>query len=91
MVALLTGAPIVPTFVTYTPGYDFQAHFGAPLRMVSTGDREADISRGVQEWAAVLEDTIRRNATQWYTFYDFWAGCPELMATTPERVREVMS
>ncbi|MBZ0114205.1 MAG: hypothetical protein K8J08_17215 [Thermoanaerobaculia bacterium] len=91
MVALLTGAPIVPTFVTYTPGYDFQAHFGAPLQMVSTGDREADINRGVQEWAVVLEDVIRRHATQWYTFYDYWAGTSDLAAPAPEGVREVVS
>ena len=72
MVALLTNVPIVPTFVTYTPELDFKAEFGVPLRVVSTGDREADLSKAVQDWAVVLERAVREHATQWYTFYDYW-------------------
>jgi lauroyl/myristoyl acyltransferase len=73
LVALLTGAPILPAFVSYTPEYRFEASFGAPIRVPSTGNRERDLAVAVQQWAAVLETEIRRIPTQWYTFYDYFA------------------
>jgi len=72
LVALLTGAPIVPAFVSYTERYRFAASFGEPIYVHSTGDRERDLQAGVERWAAVLEAEIRRVPTQWYTFYDYF-------------------
>jgi len=72
LVALLTGAPIVPAFVSYTPSYRFEASFGEPIYVTSTGDRERDLQTAVEKWAAVLETEIRRVPTQWYTFYDYF-------------------
>ena len=92
MVALLTGAPIVPTFVTYTPGYDFQASFGDPLHLVSTGDRDHDLARGVERWAKVLEEAVARHPTQWYTFFDYWAESePVPTAASDEGVQGAVS
>ena len=73
LVALLTGAPIVPAFVSYTRRYRFEASFGEPIYVPSTGDRERDLTAAVARWAAVLEAEIRRVPTQWYTFYDYFA------------------
>jgi phosphatidylinositol dimannoside acyltransferase len=73
LVALLTGAPILPAFVTYTPRYRFDASFGEPIHVPSTGHREQDLAVAVQKWATVLEAEIRRIPTQWYTFYDYFA------------------
>jgi KDO2-lipid IV(A) lauroyltransferase len=72
LVALLTGAPILPAFVSYTKAYRFEASFGEPIHVVSTGDREADLHKAVERWAQVLEAEIRRVPTQWYTFYDYF-------------------
>ncbi|HEV8629767.1 MAG TPA: lysophospholipid acyltransferase family protein [Thermoanaerobaculia bacterium] len=72
LVALLTGAPIVPTFVGYTPRYRFTARVCPPITVPSTGDRERDLAAAVQEWARVLEDEVRAHPSQWYTFYDYF-------------------
>ncbi len=91
MVALLTGAPIVPTFVTYTPGYDFQASFGTPLHLVSTGDREADLARGVYAWSEVLQEAVAQHPSQWYTFFDYWAESEPVENKSEEDVQGAVS
>ena len=73
LVALLTGAPIIPSFITYTPSYRLVGRFGEPIHVVPTGDRERDLDTAIQRWAAILEDEVRRHPTQWYTFYDYFA------------------
>lgn len=73
LVALLTGAPIIPAFITYTPRYRLMGRFGEPIHVVATGDRERDLAVAVRRWAAILEDEVRRHPTQWYTFYDYFA------------------
>ena len=82
LVALLTGAPIVPAFITYTPRFRFAGRFAEPIRVVPTGDREGDLDLAVQRWAAILEDEVRRHPDQWYTFYDYFAEHGE---PAPER------
>jgi lauroyl/myristoyl acyltransferase len=73
LVALLTGAPIVPAFITYTPSYRMAGRFFEPIRVAKTGDREANLAVAVQQWATILEEEVRRYPTQWYTFYDFFS------------------
>lgn len=70
--ALATGAPLLPSFVGYTSGHRFTIEVGEPIRLESTGDRRADVRRGLEQWVLVLEAAVRRWPTQWYTFYDFW-------------------
>jgi KDO2-lipid IV(A) lauroyltransferase len=74
IVSLLTGAPILPTFLTYTGSLDFRARFLEPIRPVRTGNREADLECTVAAWARVLEDVVAASPDQWYTFFDYWAG-----------------
>jgi KDO2-lipid IV(A) lauroyltransferase len=73
VVALLTGAPVLPVFITYTESYRFEVRFGEPIRVASSGDRERDLADAVARWALVLEAEVRRAPTQWYTFYDYFA------------------
>ncbi len=83
--ALATGAPLLPVFIAYTSGYRFTIETGAPVRLEATGDREADVRRGLAEWVRTLEAAVRRWPTQWYTFYDYW---PELPAAADSAARE---
>jgi KDO2-lipid IV(A) lauroyltransferase len=73
LVAMLTGTPIVPTFIGYTAGYRFSARIYPPIEVASGGDREASIAVAAQQWASVLEREIATNPTQWFTFYDYFA------------------
>jgi len=91
LVALLTGAPIVPTFLTYTDDYRFEARFGEPIRLAATGDREADLRAGVACWARALEAVIRDVPHQWYTFYDYWSDVAETSSADRPRPPEVIS
>ncbi|MDX1631350.1 MAG: lysophospholipid acyltransferase family protein [Thermoanaerobaculia bacterium] len=72
IVSLLTGAPIVPTFLTYTPDLEFRAEFRSPIRAIRTGDRESDLKRAVDAWAETLEEVVATYPDQWYTFFDYW-------------------
>jgi Kdo2-lipid IVA lauroyltransferase/acyltransferase len=88
--ALLTGAPLLPAFVVYTTGQRFEIEVGAPIRVDSTGDRQADARRGLEEWVRVLEAAVKRWPTQWYTFFDYWPepGSPAAAASAaPPRER----
>src|SRR5687767_4051431 len=74
--ALATGAPLLPAFIAYTSGHRFTIETGAPIRLESTGDREADVRRGLEAWVRVREAAVRRWPTQWYTFFDYWPESP---------------
>ena len=86
--ALATGAPLLPVFIAYTSGHRFTIETGAPIRFEATGDREADVRRGLAAWVKALEAAVRRWPTQWYTFYDYWPGSPLATASAPERARD---
>ncbi len=73
LVAMLTGAPIVPTFIAYTDRYGFAGRIHAPIEVQAGGDRERALAVAVQQWAAVLEAEVRAHPTQWFTFYDYFA------------------
>jgi KDO2-lipid IV(A) lauroyltransferase len=91
LVAMLTGAPIVPTFISYTSEYRFVARLHPPIEVPSGAgsDREAALAAAAQQWATVLEREVRANPTQWFTFYDYFAEhrAGEEGTVTPQRVR----
>jgi KDO2-lipid IV(A) lauroyltransferase len=70
--ARMTGATLVPVFVVYDDAYRFRIEFGTPIEVAATADRDADVGRALGEWVALLERTVRRYPTQWYTFFDYW-------------------
>jgi KDO2-lipid IV(A) lauroyltransferase len=75
LLAGLTGAALLPAFITYTSGYRFEVRLEEPLLVAAGGDaaaRDAAVSAALARWVAVLEEAVRRWPTQWYTFYDFW-------------------
>jgi KDO2-lipid IV(A) lauroyltransferase len=73
LVAMLTGAPILPTFIRYAADYSFESSVHPPIEVASGGDRERTLAVAVQQWASVLESEVRAHPTQWFTFYDYFA------------------
>jgi KDO2-lipid IV(A) lauroyltransferase len=73
VVALLTGAPIIPTFVGYSKRRRFECRIYPPIELRATADRERDLAAAAAHWAGVLEQEVRRSPEQWYTFYDYFA------------------
>lgn len=74
LLAGLTGAALVPTFVVYDEDLGFEVEFGEPLLVPKGGDRRAAALRALGLWVERLEAAVRRWPTQWFTFYDFWAA-----------------
>jgi KDO2-lipid IV(A) lauroyltransferase len=72
LLARMSGAALVPTFITYTRDDRFEVELGEPIEVERSGDRMGDALRALDRWLAVLERAVRRWPTQWYNFHDFW-------------------
>jgi len=68
VLSLVGQAPIYPLFIARTGCRRYQIIVRESLRVMSTGDREADIGRGVAEWCRILEETISHHWDQWFAF-----------------------
>lgn len=73
LLARLSGAVVVPTFITYTEDYHLSIHFGEVIEVERTRDRQADVRKALGQWVEQLEPAVARWPDQWYTFFDFWA------------------
>ena len=65
LVALRTGAPIVPVVSEILPDGRYRIRYFPAIEAVSTGDRDADVLGIMSRCTAVLEEEIRRNPSQW--------------------------
>ena len=73
LVALLTGTPVIPTFVGYSARRRFECRIYPPIEVGAGPDREGALAEAAARWADVLEREVRRAPEQWYTFYDYFA------------------
>ena len=72
MLALRTGAALMPGF-TYRGGHDrFTGYIGPPLEMERTGDLRRDLRVNTQKMARALEEAILRAPEQWVVFEPIW-------------------
>ena len=77
LLALRTGAPILPGYLRRLPGtYRFELFFDEPLRVAPSGDRAADIERVTARLSSLLESYIRRTPTQWLWMHRRWRTPP---------------
>jgi lauroyl/myristoyl acyltransferase len=77
LLAQMTGAPLLPTFIVYTEDHRFAIEVAPPIVVPPPVGRTAsETDPGLQAalgaWVAELERAVRRWPTQWYSFYDFW-------------------
>ena len=83
LLALRTGAPILPTAVYSGPGRDHVAVIMPPVEVVRTGKLRDDVARVTQAVAADLERLIRRAPDQWHLFQPNWPS--DAAALAPRR------
>ena len=69
--ALRTGAALLPAFAWREKGL-LVARIEEPLKLVSTGDRDADVRAGVRQFAARLERYVKEHPEQWSVFEPVW-------------------
>ncbi len=72
LLALRTGAPILPTAVYSGPGRDHVAVIMPPVEVVRTGKLRDDVARVTQLIADDLARLIRRAPDQWHLFQPNW-------------------
>jgi predicted LPLAT superfamily acyltransferase len=74
VVALLSGAPIIPVFTLKTGlrRYTFRAHTPIHLPRVGRDKRDEVLRKAMMRYVATLESVVREHPYQWFNFYGFW-------------------
>lgn len=70
--ALRFAIPIVPMSVQRTHKARFRVVVHDEIRLEDTGDRNADIERGVARINAFIEDRVRERPTEWFWVHKRW-------------------
>lgn len=74
LLALRTGAPLVPAFGRRLPDDRMYVTVGAPVYLQRTRDARADLRAGMRVMARLLEEGIARAPEQWIVFEPIWKG-----------------
>jgi KDO2-lipid IV(A) lauroyltransferase len=74
MIAALTGAPILPSFMIRREDGRFSAVCGETIRVDPSLPVEDGVRNATQEFAAQLESRIREHPQLWYQFYPYWTA-----------------
>jgi len=69
--ALKTGRPLLPMAVTREKSR-FTVNFYPPIDLETSGDREADVLRGVTQVSQFIETRVRENPAQWFWVHRRW-------------------
>lgn len=70
--ALRFGTVIQPMSVVRLPGVRFRVTAHEPIELQNTGDRQADIARGVQAITSFIEDRVREHPVDWFWVHKRW-------------------
>ena len=77
MLALRTGASIVPAFMLREAPGSHRLIIEEPIEVVRTGDEEADLVATTQKCADVLERYVREYPSQWFWVHRRWRTRPQ--------------
>ena len=84
VLALKTGAAILPMFCPRMPDGVYQTVFYPAILPSPTGDTEADVQRIMAEITADIEDIVRKYPDQWLWLHDRWRVPPPPQTGAPE-------
>ena len=70
--ALRFGTVLQPMSVVRLPGVRFRLTVHEPIALERTGDRQADIARGVQAITSFIEARVRENPVDWFWVHKRW-------------------
>ncbi|HEY4486060.1 MAG TPA: HAD-IIIA family hydrolase [Nitrospiria bacterium] len=76
LVALKTGAPVIPMFMHREEGGRHRLVYGEALPLIKTGDREADVLTNTRMMTRVIEEAVRKRPEQWLWMHDRWKKQP---------------
>ena len=72
LMALRTGAPVVPMFMVREGDDRFRFKYEEPIYLKKSGDMEKDIRDGTTIFNRVIEDYVRRYPEQWFWVHRRW-------------------
>lgn len=70
--ALRFGTVLQPMSTERLPGVRFRVTVFEPIALEKTGDRQADIARGVQAITRFVEDRVRESPVDWFWVHKRW-------------------
>ena len=70
--ALRYGTVLQPMSVVRLPGVRFRVTAHEPITLEQSGDRQADIARGVQAITSFVEDRVREHPVDWFWVHKRW-------------------
>lgn len=76
LLALKTGAPVVPVFIHREPDGHHRVVVSPELPMASTGDRERDFITATAAFTRAIEEAVRRRPEQWFWAHRRWKTRP---------------
>jgi len=76
LLAMKTGASVVPTYVCLAEDELQHMHFLPEIGTVSTGNEEADLITNTQRYTNFIEDRIREHPEQWVWMHERWKTKP---------------
>jgi KDO2-lipid IV(A) lauroyltransferase len=76
LLALHTGAPVVPAFMARMPNGTYRMIIGEEVALTRTGDRNADIIVNTQKFTQIIEDMVRKYPDQWFWPHQRWKTQP---------------
>jgi lauroyl/myristoyl acyltransferase len=68
VLGLIAQVPIYPLFIARAGCRSYQIIVREPIRLESSGQREQDLARGVNEWCDVLQEIVAARWDQWFAF-----------------------
>jgi len=72
--AMKTSGKLVPVTVHRIKGARFRIDVHEPIVLTQTGDRNADIDRGVRQVNAFIEARVREHPEEWWWMHKRWAN-----------------
>ncbi|MDI6726914.1 MAG: lysophospholipid acyltransferase family protein, partial [Smithellaceae bacterium] len=70
--ALRTHAQVIPSFMVRQPSGRYKLILGPPVKIVRTGELEADILANTQEFTSLVEEMVRKYPDQWLWVHSRW-------------------
>ena len=94
LLALRTGAPVVPAFAVRQEDGRHRIVFGREIELVRTGDKTTDVEENTILFTRAIEEAIRKHPDHWFWFHRRWKTrnfCPlaqEVTGNTGRAARE---